>query len=151
MSNEPIHKTITINAPESAVWHVLLDDTLYREWTKPFSATSYAQFEPGWPEDSKVLFLDGEGSGMVSRVAEHTPGKKISFEHLGEVKDGKEDLESPEVMEWQGAHETYSTEESDGVTTLSIDMDGFDGESMPDFSKMWDEALAIVKELAEKE
>ena len=94
-------KTV-INAAPEKIWKVLWDDTTYRKWTSAFSEGSYA--ETDWKEGSKVLFLDGKGQGMVSRIAENRPNEYMSIEHLGEVKDGVEDTSSDRVKAWAGAH-----------------------------------------------
>ncbi len=65
----------TINAPKEVVWKTLWDDETYRKWTSVFSATSYA--ETDWKEGSKVLFLDADGSGMVSRIEANRPNEFI--------------------------------------------------------------------------
>ena len=85
----------TINAPKEKVWKILWDDETYRKWTSVFSEGSYAQTD--WKEGSKVLFLDGKGSGMVSKIETSRPNEFMSFLHLGVVKDGVEDTESEEV------------------------------------------------------
>jgi uncharacterized protein YndB with AHSA1/START domain len=33
---QKIHSSILINAPREKVWHAMLDDKPYREWTKAF-------------------------------------------------------------------------------------------------------------------
>ena len=84
-------KTV-INAAPEKIWNVLWNDDTYRKWTSAFSEGSYA--ETDWKQGSKVLFLDGKGSGMVSRIAENRPNEYMSIEHLGEIRDGVEDTSS---------------------------------------------------------
>src|SRR4030095_8775010 len=112
---------ITINAPKENVWKVLWDESSYRKWTSAFSEGSYAVSD--WKEGSKVLFLTPAGEGMVSKIETLRPNEFMSFKHLGVVKDHKEHLEGPEVEQWAGALENYTLRESDGVTTLTVDMD----------------------------
>jgi hypothetical protein len=85
---EKLHYDIAINATPEKVWKVLWTDKTYREWTSAFSEGSHA--ETDWKEGSKVLFLDGNGQGMVSKIAVNRPNEFMSFEHLGEVHEGKE-------------------------------------------------------------
>jgi hypothetical protein len=56
-----------INASKEKLWDTLWSDESYRAWTSAFMEGSMA--ETDWKEGSKVLFLDGKGSGMVSRIA----------------------------------------------------------------------------------
>lgn len=143
---ERINFSISINAPKEKVWKTLWDDTTYRKWTSVFSATSYADTD--WKEGSKVLFLDGQGSGMVSRIEANRPNEFMSFKQLGEVKDGVEDTESDKVKQWAGALENYTLKEVNGITELLVDMDTMDdfkGFLMETFPK----ALEQVKTLSE--
>jgi len=135
-----------INASPEKVWKVLWADDTYRKWTSAFSEGSYA--ETDWKKGSKVLFLDGEGRGMVSRIAENRPNEYMSIEHLGEVKDGVEDTTSEKVKDWAGAHENYTLKKVNGKTELIVDMD-ITEEFKEMFSKMWPVALDNVKKLSE--
>jgi hypothetical protein len=145
---EKLNFSASIKAPREKVWDVLWNDKSYREWTSAFMEGSYAKTD-NWKEGSKVLFLDPAGSGMVSKVVSNKPNQYMSFEHLGEVKEGKEDTESDKVKSWAGAKENYTlTDEKDG-TRLVIDMDIT--ENFKDyFLKTWPIALEKIKELAEK-
>src|SRR5512138_407966 len=100
---EKLNFSIKINAPREKVWKVLWDETLYKNWTSIFMEGSYA-ITDNWKEGTKVLFLAPGGNGMVSKVAVNKPNEFMSFEHLGEVKDGEEDTESEKVKGWAGAH-----------------------------------------------
>lgn len=135
-----------INATPEKIWKVLWNDDTYRKWTSAFAEGSYA--ETDWKQGSKVLFLDGEGRGMVSRIAENRPNEYMSIEHLGEVKDGVEDTSSDKIKEWAGAHENYTLKKVNGKTELSIDMD-ITEEYKDMFSQMWPKALENVKNLSE--
>jgi hypothetical protein len=101
-----------------------------------------------WKEGSKVLFLDPNGSGMVSMVAKNNPNEYMSFKHLGVVKDGQEDTTSDEVKGWQGAMENYTLKEVDGKTRLLVEMDATDDFS-DYFNNTWPKALERLKKLAE--
>lgn len=136
----------SINAPREKVWDILWDDKSYREWTSVFSEGS--RVETSWEEGSKVLFLDGKGSGMVSRIAKNKAPEFMSFEHLGEVKDGIEDTTSEKVKNWSGAFENYTLRETNGNTTLEVDLDISD-DFKEYFTETFPKALKKVKELAE--
>ena len=144
---EKLNFSISIDAPREKVWEVLWNDKSYRSWTEVFSAGSHAVSD--WKEGSKVLFLDGGGRGMVSRIAARKPNEFMSFEHLGEVKDGVEDTESEKVKGWKGATENYTLEKKGNLTQLKVEMDIT--EDFKDyFEKTWPKALEKLKELSEK-
>jgi L-rhamnose mutarotase len=137
----------TINAPKELVWRTMLEDETYRKWTSVFQEGSYAVTD--WKPGSKALFLAPNGSGMVSRIAEHRPNEFLSLEHVGIVKDGVEDTASDEVRQWAGAHENYTLRENGGLVTLTVDMDTTD-EHRKYFEDTWPEALAALKDLSER-
>ena len=139
---------ITIDAPKEKVWKALWDIESYRSWTSAFAEGSTVATE-NWKKGSKVLFHDGSGNGMVSRVNENIPNRYMSFKHLGEVKDGVEDTTSDKVKEWAGATENYTLNENDGKTEVVVDMD-FNDQFAEMFKDIWPKALKILKELAEK-
>ena len=144
---QKLNFSTTINASKEKVWQTLWDDANYRKWTRAFTEGSYAVTN-NWKEGTDVKFLDPKGSGMISRVAANRPNEYMSFEHLGEIKDGVEDRSSDRVKEWAGAKENYTLNEANGVTTLAIDMDITD-EYKDMFNEMWPRALEKVKALAE--
>lgn len=131
-----------INAPAHQVWETLWNDASYRQWTAVFHEGSHAQSD--WKEGSKILFLGPENSGMTSRIARLIPHQFMSFEHLGEIRDGVEDFSKG----WGGAHENYTLREQDGGTELIVDLDMEDSYA-EHFTDIFPKALARVKELAE--
>lgn len=144
---QKLHFSIPINAPKKKVWETMLNDETYRKWTSAFTEGSY--YKGSWEEGSKILFLDPNGAGMVSKIVENNPYEFISIEHLGFVKDGEEDMESKGAKDMAGAHENYSFKESDGKTKVSVDMDISD-EYQAMFEDMWPKALTKLKALSEK-
>ncbi len=146
------HFSIKINASAEKVWHTMLDEATYREWTSAFSPGGY--FKGSWEKGSKIIFLGpdpetGKEGGMVSRIAENKPNEFISIEHQGILVDGVEDTTSEEARKWSPAFENYTFKEENGVTEVSVDQDMAE-ELSAEFEKMWPEALAKLKEIAEK-
>lgn len=144
---QKLNFSTSINAPKEKVWKVLWDDATYRKWTSAFCEGSYAVTD-NWKEDTEVKFLDPNNSGMISRVVANKPNEYMSFEHLGEIKDGAEDRDSEKIKAWAGAKENYTLKETAGVTTLDMEMDIAD-EYKDMFTKMWPRALDNIKALAE--
>lgn len=135
----------SISAPRNKVWDILWNDETYRKWTSVFMEGSYA--ESDWNEGSKILFLDGQGRGMYSTIDKKVPGEFMSFRHIGELKDGKEQPVD-ETKGWSGSTENYTLREADGKTELLVEMD-IVPEMADYFNKTFPLALEKVKSLAE--
>lgn len=143
--------SIVIDAPKEKVWHAMLDDKPYREWTGAFNPGSY--YKGDWSRGSKMLFLGpdpetGQEGGMVSRIAENRPYEYISIEHMGMIRNGIEDTTSEAAKKMAPAFENYTFKEKDGATEVLVDMDA-EEEYAEMFNKMWPEGLQRLKKLAE--
>ena len=136
-----------IDAPRERVWDILWSDATYREWTSVFSEGSRA--ESDWNEGSKILFLDGKGSGMVSKIAVKRPPEFMSFKHLGEVHNGVEDLDSERVSKWSGSMENYTLKNVNGKTELTVEMDMTD-DFKDYFLETWPRALEKLRSIVER-
>ena len=139
--------SIDIHAPKEKVWDVLFSDRTYSKWTSVFAEGSSVTTD-GWKKGTQVQFHDGKGSGMISKIADNVPNEYMSIEHLGMIKDGKEDYDSPEIKSWAGAKENYTLKSSNGDTKLVVDIDLAD-EWKDYMNNTWPKALEKVKELAE--
>ncbi|ASZ13642.1 SRPBCC domain-containing protein [Chitinophaga pendula] len=140
---------ISINAPKERVWEVLWQDAYYRQWTAPFSDGSHAVSD--WKKGSKVLFLDPKEQGMLSRIDDLIPNEYMSFRHLGEVKDGKEDFTSAFAQECANneVYENYTLQSVDGKTNVRVDTD-LPEEYVSMMDGLWPKALQQLKEIAER-
>jgi len=132
-----------INAPKEKVWETLWNDQSYRKWTTPFMEGSYA--ESDWNEGSKISFLTPSGDGMFSTIQKKTPPVEMVFKHIGEVKNGVE-----EIKDWGDASESYHLSETNGTTDLAVELKMDDS---PEFEKYFTDtfpkALEIIKQLSE--
>lgn len=145
---EKLQYRISINAPKEKIWETLWNKETYEQWTSPFHSGSSIKTD-NYKKDSKVLFVDQEGNGMIARIAENIPNKFMSFEHLGEIIGGVEDTVSEKVKAWAGSHENYTLNENNGHTDLEVEMD-ITPEFAAMFNDIWPKALAKVKEISEK-
>lgn len=149
---QKLHYSIIIHAPRERVWHAMLDDATYRDWTKAFHEGSY--FKGNWEKGSKILFVGadpatGKEAGMVARIADHRSHEFISIEHVGMYHDGVEDTTGPEVRKWAPAFENYTFRDAGGGRTeLVVDMD-MDEQHAEAFDTMWKDALRRLKGIAE--
>ena len=137
----------TIAAPPTTVHAVMIDDASYRDWTTAFCEGSY--FSGSWRQGERIRFLSPEGGGMVAEIAENRPGEFISIRHLGVIENGNEDTTSEAVRAWTPAYENYSFRAVPGGTELVIEQD-ITEEYAEMMSKMWPQALARLKILAER-
>jgi hypothetical protein len=142
-----LHFEASIHASRKKVWDTMLEPDTYREWTRAFSEGSY--YEGSWKKGAIIRFLGPTGDGMLARVADSREHEFILVEHLGMLKNGKEDRDNPLAQDWVGAKEAYSFSEQNGVTTVEVDTDSSE-EMEAEFSLMWPKALASLKELCER-
>ena len=141
------HYSITISAPQSTVWHVLIDDEAYRQWSSVFSEGSY--FEGDWSVGSTIRFLTPEKQGLVGMVAENRKNEYLSVEHRGCIIDGVDNFESDDAKAWSRAYENYTLTAADGGTELTLDAEV--PSAYRDYLEdVWPKALEALKELAEK-
>jgi hypothetical protein len=138
---------ISIDSSPEIVWDVLWSDATYSEWTSVFSPGSRA--ESDWKEGSKILFLDGNGHGMVSKIEVMKPNQFMSFKHLGEIHGGVEDTTSEKVSQWSGALENYILKNVNGQTELTVEVDMTD-EFKDFFLDTFPKALEKLKSIAER-
>ena len=145
---------VNINAPVTKVYDLMLgitSKTSYEEWTAMFNPTS--TYEGSWDKGSKILFVGvdekGEKGGMVSKIAENIPKQFVSIQHYGLLKAGKEITEGPEVEKWANGLENYTYGESNGETTVTVDLDTVE-EFLDYMNEHYPKALDKLKEICEK-
>ncbi len=143
---ERLYFSATINAPKEKVWNILWSEGNYERWTSVFSEGSTAVTD--WNEGSKILFLDGKGEGMVSKIAVKKQNEYMSFSHLGVIMNGVEDTTSEKVKVWQGSEENYRLTANGEQTTLDVEMD-ITSDYKDYFLKTWPKAMEAIKQLAE--
>ena len=148
---QKFHTSIHIDAPVEKVWHTMLDDATYRQWSSAFQEGSY--YEGSWEAGSKISFIGpdpetGKSGGMVSEVVENRPNEFISVKHVAIFDGDKEDSTSEEAKKWVPAVESYTFVEKDGGTDVLVDID-LEEEHIPMFEKMWADALQRLKTIAE--
>jgi uncharacterized protein YndB with AHSA1/START domain len=145
-----LHFEIEINANAEKVYHTMLDESTYKEWTKIFNPGSH--YIGSWEKGEKILFVgiddSGDSGGMVSRIKENIPAKFVSIEHIGLLENGKEITSGEKVESWAGALENYTFTEDNGNTKVSVEMDS-NLEYKSYFEETWPKALEKLKSLCE--
>lgn len=138
---------LNIKAPRPQVWKTLWGKDTYPTWTAAFSEGS--RVETTWEEGSRVLFLNAENEGMISRIEEKKEPEKMVFVHLGMIdKEGNEDMSSDKVKAWEGAEEIYVLKEIEDGTALTIEMDVAD-EYQEFFDTTWPKVFEDLRNLLE--
>ncbi|MCE3074719.1 SRPBCC family protein [Chryseobacterium gwangjuense] len=140
-----------IDAPKQKVWDVLWNEKTYGEWTRFFSPDpdSVTVMKSNWKVGGKTYFLNSEGEGMVSTIDSIEEPDQIIFKHLGMVdKEGNEDTQSKEVMEWNGCFEKYILIDFDGKTKLHAEVQ-VEKEWRDHMNTGFIKGLEVVKNLAE--
>jgi hypothetical protein len=137
-----LHFTVEIDAPKEKVWENLWSDSGYRKWTSAFAEGSYA--ESDWEQGSTILFLSPKGEGMFAEIEEKIPYEKMTFRHLGEIKNGVEEL-----AEWDSAIESYTLQEKNGKTTVVVEVDAVE-EFENYLTETFPKALRILKRISEQ-
>ncbi|MBL1220541.1 SRPBCC domain-containing protein [Chryseobacterium sp. L7] len=137
-----------INAAPQKVWDTLWNTDTYTEWTKFFGAGG-SLMKSDWKVGGKTYFVNKEGEGMVSTIDSLEEPKQIIFKHLGMVdKEGNEDTQSKEIMEWSGSFEKYILIDLDGKTKLHVEVQ-VEKDWEADMDSGFKQGLEIVKNLAE--
>ncbi|PKF75625.1 SRPBCC family protein [Chryseobacterium sp. PMSZPI] len=143
---ETLSYETVIDAPVQKVWDILWSPETYSEWTKYFSAGSIMKSD--WKIGGKTYFLNDKGEGMVSTIDSLEEPYQVVFKHLGVVKDGIEDTQSKEVMEWNGSFEKYFLIDFDGKTKLHTEVQ-VDNQWKDHMDTGFTKGLIVVKSLAE--
>ena len=147
---ETQHFSVRVHAPAEVVWKTLFDDYTYRQWTSAFNPNSY--FEGDWLPGSEIRFLgtnnDGKMSGMYGVITELRPYEFVLIEYQGQIVNDLDDTTSREARQLIGAREAYTLSESDGATTVTVDVDTADTYAEL-FGDLWPKGLAKLKDLAE--
>jgi hypothetical protein len=87
---------------------------------------------------------------MVSTIDSLEEPNQIIFKHLGMVdKEGNEDTQSKEVMEWSGSFEKYILIDFDGQTKLHAEVQ-VEKDWKDHLNNGFIQGLEVVKNLAEK-
>ena len=151
---EKLQFTVNIDAPVTKIYDFMLginNKSTYEQWTCLFDPTS--TYEGSWIKGNKILFIGvdekWEKGGMVSKIVENIPNQFVSIQHYGLLKDNKEITEGPEVEKWASGFENYTFKESNGTTTITVELDTT--EDLLEFmNQTYPRALEKLKEICEK-
>lgn len=138
--------SIEINGPKERVWSVLWDDATFRDWAGIIDEGTY--IEGILAEGNTIQFISSEnGYGVTSLIEKLTPNEYIQFHHGADTKAFGE---AERDQEWTGGRESYSLEEKEGLTKLTVLSDVPD-ELVEMFEDRLPRTLMRIKTLAEQE
>jgi hypothetical protein len=144
---ETLNFTIQINAKPEKVWNCLWDIENYKIWTSPFCKGSYYKTD-SFTQGSKIHLLTPSGEGMYSILETIKENAFLAFKHLGDIKNFEEMPIGDESGTWSGAMETYTLNEIENGTELTVNVDTL--ESYVDFmKKTFPLALNELKRISE--
>jgi hypothetical protein len=145
---------VSINVPVAKIYDIMLgisNKSTYEQWTALFNPTS--TYEGSWEKGSKMLFVGvdekGEKGGMVSKIVDNIPDKFVSIQHYGLVMGDKEITEGPEVEKWVNGFEDYHFDETNGTTTVTVELDTIE-DFLSYMNEAYPKALNKLKEICEK-
>jgi uncharacterized protein YndB with AHSA1/START domain len=135
---------IQINASPVIVWDCLWKLENYKLWTSVFCDGSYYE-TTDFKEGNRIHLITPEGHGMFSIIQKLEPNKFLSFKHLGEILDFKEQ----ENKSWENAIESYELIEKDKGTNLKVAVDTLE-KYIPFMEETFPKALSALKNLSKK-
>lgn len=144
---EKLTFSIEINASTATVWHNLWDSDSYKIWTGTFCDGSYYSGE--LKQGNRVHLLTPIGEGMYSDVFFVKENEKFVFQHIGNIKNFKEQPIDEATSQWTGCFESYTLTQNGNKTELKVEVDTIK-EYMNFMKNTFPKALEKLKELCEK-
>jgi hypothetical protein len=136
--------SIDIKAEKTKIWKALWNEISYRDWASVFFEGSFA-ITDNWEENSKVLFLGPDKSGIYSIIETHIPNKVMKFKHIGNVVNGQEQPIDNETKKWSGATEIYTLIEGKHSNKITVEIDVLD-EHLDFMKNTFPKALKKIKD-----
>ncbi len=137
--------SIQINRPSERVWQTLWNDSTFRDWAGIIDEGTYKKGV--MQEGNEIQFLSSvNGYGVTSLVEKLDPNHFVQFRHAADTKEKGRQLRD---KEWTGGTESYSLKETNGVTTLTVEIE-VPQEQEETFTVRFPKALERIKILAEQ-
>lgn len=138
-----MHFKVAVKASRETVWKILWEDGTLRQWAGIVDPGTYML---GKLEEGKTIqFNSEEGYGVTSFVDKLIPNEYVLLKHKADTKDyGNNDRED----QWTGGNESYTLNETDGITTLVLEFD-VPEELEEIMNTSYPKALNKIKELCE--
>lgn len=120
-------------------------DKTFREWASIIDPGTYMVGD--LKEGNEIQFISSQsGYGVTSLIEKLVTGKFLLLRHNADTQnEGKHEREK----QWTGGKETYSLEEKNGTTTLTVVLE-VPSELEKEFTVSYPKALEKIKLLAER-
>jgi uncharacterized protein YndB with AHSA1/START domain len=140
-ANHVATAAISIDAPASRVWDVMTDPAAVKEFM--FGADLVTDWTVGGP-----ILWRGEWEGKPyedkGTILEVEPGRKLVYTHFSPLSGEEDTPGNYHTLTW-------TLDEADGATRLTLAQDNNPSEEAAEHSKgMWDMLVADVKKIAER-
>lgn len=140
VEKESFTKSIRINAKPKDIWHIILNPD--NQWGLAFGGGATA--ETDWKEGSQIIWRDLRNNIGANGIVElHQQEKYLQLHYFddAEPKPGTKPGDYYEKFRMVSDKEEY---------ILSIEIGKIERRDIPSHQGMWDKAIHIIKELAEK-
>lgn len=134
-------KSVRISASLKDIWNVILNPD--NQWGLAFGGGATA--ETDWKEGSPIIWRDTLNNIGANGIVEvHQPEEHLRLHYYDDVEP------KPEAT-LGNYYEKFSVVPDKDEYILSIEIGKIDRRDIPSHQAMWDKAISIIKELAEKE
>jgi uncharacterized protein YndB with AHSA1/START domain len=141
VQKESFTKSIRINASLKDIWNIVLNPD--KQWGLAFGGGATA--ETDWKEGSQIIWRDLRNNIGANGIVEvHQPEKYLQLHYYDDVQP------KPEAT-LGDYYEKFSVVADKKEYMLSIEIGKIAKSDIPFHQRMWDRAISIIKELAEKE
>ena len=134
-------KSIRISASLKDIWNIVLNPD--NQWGLAFGGGATA--EADWKERSRIIWRDTRNNIGANGIVEvHQPEEYLQLHYYDDIEP------KPEATPGD-YYEKYWAVSDKEECILSIEIGKIERRDIPSHQKMWDKAINIIKELAEKE
>lgn len=134
-------KSIRIGANVKDIWNMVLNPD--NQWGLAFGGGATA--ETDWKEGSRIIWRDIRNNIGANGIVElHQPEEYLQLHYYDDVQTKTESTLGD-------YYEKYSVVSDTKEYILSIEIGKIAKSDIPSHERMWDRAISIIKELAEKE
>jgi uncharacterized protein YndB with AHSA1/START domain len=140
VETESFTKSIRINASLKNIWNIVLNPD--NQWGLAFGGGATA--ETDWKEGSPIIWRDTQNNIGANGIVEvHQPEEYLQLHYYDDVK--------PKPGATFGHYyEKFSIVSDKDEYILSVAIGKIAKSDIPSHQRMWDRAISIIKELAEK-
>lgn len=142
VEKEDIKKSILIDAPTDVIWNIILNPN--HQWGKAFGGGAF--IETDWKKGSSVIWRDTAGDIGASGILE-----KFQPETLLHIRYYDDVTPAAGAPLGDYSELIHLSPNPDGTNNLHIEAGLITKKDIAFHAGMWDQAMAIIKDLAEKQ